>query len=280
MSAPAIDDVHGPLEPAVSNNVHGLMHDAALLASLPILQSRCAPHQPIRALSASQFARLHLDFLTTHAPDSVLFPFLHGLEGDNDAQNAFFSSSPQAHAVPRFRGLVWVACDEDSYSPAPSSSSTPPSPDIDTDDDLDDDDYSSTSSLESLGPADMDVDVTVPMDLDPSVSGLEGSDCPPSKLSKSPPSLTPPPLLPHHAHSRHQSLSPPALLTSSFRARELLQQRHHEDGSVSYAFVEPRVPEGISLRNFGIQAVSRASARFSFHLCPCHPFPAVWHRRL
>ncbi len=66
---------------------------------------------------------------------------------------------------------------------------------------------------------------------------------------------------------------PPPLLTSSFRARELLKEVKElkevsgssygergfrdvsvEDGVVE--FVEPRVPDGISLRNFGIQTVS------------------------
>jgi hypothetical protein len=52
----------------------------------------------------------------------VLFPFLHGLEGNNVAQNLFFSHSrvrdglPPQVAVPRYRGLMLVACparDED-----------------------------------------------------------------------------------------------------------------------------------------------------------------------
>ncbi|KAF7374305.1 hypothetical protein MSAN_00313700 [Mycena sanguinolenta] len=91
-------------------------------------------------ISAEQFASMHLKHTLAHAPDGVLFPFLHGLEGDNEAQNMFFANShnstPHAHAgahpsgsaarrapsarVPRFRGLVWVVADEDL---APSSSS-------------------------------------------------------------------------------------------------------------------------------------------------------------
>ncbi|KAF8176253.1 hypothetical protein K438DRAFT_82063 [Mycena galopus ATCC 62051] len=58
-----------------------------------------------------------------------VFPFLHGLEGDNAAQNMFFNAGPNSHynsrgererearktrvKVPRFRGLVWVVADED-----------------------------------------------------------------------------------------------------------------------------------------------------------------------
>lgn len=47
----------------------------------------------VRALTAKQFAHIHTKYLTTHAPDSIIFPFLHGLEGDNDQQNAFFASA-------------------------------------------------------------------------------------------------------------------------------------------------------------------------------------------
>lgn len=148
-----------------AKTVHGLTYAPDFLDSLPVLQPSTLPqstnHKPaspasgatpstsdassqsqpqlpytIRALSASQFASLHTKYLTTHAPDSVIFPFLHGLEGDNDQQNAFFATAarmadgsfvpPPNGApvnlterelrkadVPRFRGLMWVASDED-----------------------------------------------------------------------------------------------------------------------------------------------------------------------
>ena len=136
---------------------------------LPVLMPRPHPHQPIRALDADAFANLHLEHLTSDVPDSVLFPFLHGLEGDNVHQNSFFAASSglnfkvsapsrsqegsgedepasegngsgsggarwgngngsgngsgcagqqRAHApnvvkVPEYRGLVWVACDDE-----------------------------------------------------------------------------------------------------------------------------------------------------------------------
>jgi dual specificity MAP kinase phosphatase len=51
---------------------------------------------------------------------------LHGLEGENEAQNSFFASAPNAHEthmytqtqhprvkVPKYRGLVCVVCEED-----------------------------------------------------------------------------------------------------------------------------------------------------------------------
>ncbi|KAG6835331.1 hypothetical protein H0H93_002598 [Arthromyces matolae] len=92
-------------------------------------------------LSLPQFSKLHLEHILSHPPDSILFPFLHGLEGDNDAQNTFFAScslpspsppasdasttstspnlpNPTNHRhrtvkVPRHRGLVWVVCEDD-----------------------------------------------------------------------------------------------------------------------------------------------------------------------
>lgn len=57
------------------------------------------------------FAERHLQHTLSHPPDSVLFPFLHGLEGANAAQNTFFGG--RARAPPRFRGLVWVVAEED-----------------------------------------------------------------------------------------------------------------------------------------------------------------------
>ncbi|KZT02250.1 uncharacterized protein LAESUDRAFT_730433 [Laetiporus sulphureus 93-53] len=245
---------------AHDGDIHGLTYAPAFLDVLPVLQHRAPPHQPIRALSASQFSRVHLDYATSHAPDGVLFPFLHGLEGNNAAQNAFFAGSPQAHDVPRFRGLIWVACDDDDDANTPAS----PDTDTDTDDDLlDDDDCSSASSLESVEPMPMDMDVDHPMlmELDAALSGSDDSNCPPSDLSAktSPaalsvsagtPQSTPSILVPHTPRISRRS---PAVLTSSFRPRELLHLRKNEDGSESCVFVEPRVPDGISLRNFGIQ---------------------------
>ncbi|KAH7884295.1 hypothetical protein F5I97DRAFT_1937777 [Phlebopus sp. FC_14] len=97
------------------------------------------PTAPIPLLPPSEFARMHLEHVTAHPPDSVLFPFLHGLEGDNEAQCTFFASSgahapaaakdpyatagmvqdPTGRVVrpPRYRGLVWVLCEDDLESP-------------------------------------------------------------------------------------------------------------------------------------------------------------------
>ncbi|EKM58639.1 uncharacterized protein PHACADRAFT_253113 [Phanerochaete carnosa HHB-10118-sp] len=174
---------------------------------------------PIRGLSAAQFAEMHERYLTTHAPDSVIFPFLHGLEGDNDAQTAFFvgTTTPDGRdggragrvkvsvkaKVPRFRGLVWVASDEDDVeeyerslrvqqrarSRQPRSPSQQParqgSEDLEDDEDYldeddledDEDDYSTSSveEEEDLAPNGV-VAAEMPMDIDVDVVGMDVDD--------------------------------------------------------------------------------------------------------
>ncbi|KAJ7787754.1 hypothetical protein B0H14DRAFT_3095342 [Mycena olivaceomarginata] len=74
--------------------------------------------KPWHTISAAEFAAMHRAHALAHAPDGVLFPFLHGLEGDNVAQN----TGPARGGVgggrrlPRFRGLVWVVAEEDLES--------------------------------------------------------------------------------------------------------------------------------------------------------------------
>lgn len=158
---------------------------------------------------------MHLRYLTTHAPDSVIFPFLHGLEGDNDAQNAFFFANGSMSAVngstalgkdgvdtidreklkarvPRFRGLVWVASDEDEveeyeramkarhqgHSSDLHSSRTQDDFDDDIEDDIEEDDYS-TSSLDDDDEVEDDDFAAMPMDIDDHVdlnAGVVGMD--------------------------------------------------------------------------------------------------------
>ncbi|RPD59730.1 hypothetical protein L227DRAFT_503276 [Lentinus tigrinus ALCF2SS1-6] len=236
--------MHQPEDDSVT--VHGLQYSPSFLDALPVLRTRPDPHPPIRALTADQFSELHLAYLTTHAPDHVLFPFLHGLEGDNEQQNAFFASARPRGDVPRFRGLVWVACDDDDDDMC----------DVDDLDD-DDDDYSTTSSLDSFGPTDLEEDV--PMQLDPTVQGPMVSGCPPPEpLEKIPVAPSPIPLTAGHLPPSSSTYTKPSVLTSSFRARDLLRTRTEGDGTPANVFVEPKIPDGISLRNFGIQVVSVA----------------------
>ncbi len=103
-----------PSSSSEDNFIHGLDYPPDFLSSLPVLLPRPTPHTPIRALSASQFVSIHHAATTSHAPDHVLFPFLHGLEGDNEQQKAFFSVTSDTTVIPpRFRGLIWVACEDD-----------------------------------------------------------------------------------------------------------------------------------------------------------------------
>lgn len=102
---------------------HGLSYPKDFLSGLEIIQNRPAPHTPIYAITAAQYAQLKYAYSLADVDDSVLFPFLHGLEGDNVAQNLFFSHTrgrdgQPAHALPRYRGLMSVACpieDEDGH---------------------------------------------------------------------------------------------------------------------------------------------------------------------
>ena len=100
---------------------YGLVHPPNFTEGLTVLQKRPAPHTPIYAISAKQYAQLVEKYSLADVDDSVLFPFLHGLEGDNVAQNLFFSHSrvrdglPTQVQAPRYRGLMSIACpvDED-----------------------------------------------------------------------------------------------------------------------------------------------------------------------
>ena len=98
------------------------------------------------------------------------------------------------------------------------------------------------------------------MELDPTVEGPVVSGVPPPEPLKKVPDTSP--LSPLSAASTHPPPPPlvhtkPSFLTSSFRVRELLSTRR-EQGTQLNVFVEPRIPDGISLRNFGIQVVSNS----------------------
>lgn len=117
---------------------HGLDYETAFLDSLPTVPSCDPTSPPIPVLSTDKLAELHLRHITSHAPDHVVFPFLHGVEGTNAAQNMFFSS---ADAVPRYRGLMYVVCEDE----------------LDDDSDDDSDDLDSSSDMEVDTDFDLDV---------------------------------------------------------------------------------------------------------------------------
>jgi dual specificity MAP kinase phosphatase len=304
-------------------SLHGLVYPPNFLSSLQVLLPRPPPHQPIRSLSAKQFAQIHLQSLLSHAPDSALFPFLHGLEGDNEAQIQFFSSYGRVSRrsiLPNYRGLIWVACD-DEHPEVPQS--TDSSPVYSDEDDLDDDDFSSSEiECDDLSPQPFEMDIDRPpsskleidtnslshmhpvhhrtmsttSDSQPPVYAVDYAysdahhDRRPSNASSfTASSLNSPDSVMTFSTSTSSSTgpatsqlpkddpgsgmtgtSPPAptslspsppppmpwTLTSSFRPSELLINTPHGP-----EFVRPRVPDGISLRNFGIQVVSSISDR-------------------
>lgn len=134
---------------------HGLRHSPDVLAALPPLEG--CPN--VKVLDANQFAAMHTAHIVAHPPDGVLFPFLHGLEGDNHAQNTFFAA-PARRRPPRFRGLVWVVADEDLGGTPPFSADA-----LSSEEEDDDEEYSDEEDeLEE------EEDVMLRMDVD----GAEG----------------------------------------------------------------------------------------------------------
>lgn len=154
---------------AHSTPAHGLTYPQSFLDSLPVADD-------IPLLTAPLFSSLHYQHILSHPPDSVLFPFVHGIEGDNEAQNGFFANSYPTNTtgdgpripLPSYRGMMWVVCEDDlenpekelrvlahprSLSPSPSPS---PSPDEWDDDESDesiseDEDHGASSGTSSYG---------------------------------------------------------------------------------------------------------------------------------
>ncbi|KAF7294193.1 hypothetical protein HMN09_01147700 [Mycena chlorophos] len=241
-------------------------------------------------ISAAQFADLHTAHLVAHPPDGVLFPFLHGLEGDNHAQNTFFAATAPK-GPPRFRGLVWVIAEEelglglegpiegDAYSDDGSYSDEDDSEEdelvdmdidntvhivngdlptiqtIDTDAKEDDDDAKHMHPVQHRGDlfasptSDVPMEISLPLPTPATPSSFSSV---PSQYSDQPPPTT-------INESEWDPQNPP-LLTCSFRPKELIRPVEHappftpvEDSDEDWEFRPARVPDGISLRNFGIQ---------------------------
>ncbi|KAF5389148.1 hypothetical protein D9757_004964 [Collybiopsis confluens] len=168
------------------SELYGLNYGPDFLASLPTvghLDANSSPSRSIHTLTATQFKDLHFNHILSHPPDSVLFPFLHGIEGDNQAQNLFFATQGQQAMLyndnkaayppvnrakaPKYRGLMWVICEDDLDNPEKelrilvhrdsvlSEEQYEDSSDsyFDDEDDLEDDDDSSSESFgEPLSP--------------------------------------------------------------------------------------------------------------------------------
>ncbi|KAG8765682.1 Dual specificity protein phosphatase 10 [Serendipita sp. 397] len=274
-----INNKNGPL---------GLKYPKGFLSSLPILLSRPAPFAPIRALTAAQFAEIQKIYSFSDEDqlgDSTLFPFLHGIEGNNLSQNTFFANAARSLApvyahpllppvnpvptIPKYRGLIWVRADE--LDDPQVVNGTSPGLGIERDSDDDDDMYSDDEDNENelndsnnywdRSMLDRETNGTNPNGIpipsgraarSPSTSTStmsysSSSDAANSSASTAPTSLPPSP-------SSFQCTSTPfstvhsCQLTSSLKAQELLVTC--SDGP---CFAPPRVPDGISLRNFGIQ---------------------------
>ncbi|KAL1729092.1 hypothetical protein EV714DRAFT_251914 [Schizophyllum commune] len=258
----------------MSNNdppTYGLTYPDNYISSLPAAPGARTPLLPL-----ADFAALHLKHTLAHPPDHVLFPFLHGLEGENQAQNTFFASADRKGPapVPRYRGLLWVVADEDLPRRRASSASAPPTPALEYGEDSDEN-YSSDESNYSDSDEERDMDVDI---MDP-VSPPEIIQVVPEEKDKVPLDEQPhmhPVIQTSNLHTRPAPDSPvsaasssgvettagqtpelkmkrksrkPTLLTSTFYPRDLLRPTFDS----GWEFVPPRIPDGISLRNFGIQ---------------------------
>ncbi|KAE9399440.1 hypothetical protein BT96DRAFT_965626 [Gymnopus androsaceus JB14] len=259
--------------------MHGLTYNQSFLDSLPLVDELSPsngsnpnpnlhslfpkPHSPIHSLSAAQFASLHHQHILSHPPDSVLFPFLHGIEGDNEAQNMFFATQGQSVgvgsaavgsgtvALPEYRGMMWVICEDDldgaekeffkGLSRRRSESS------LYSEEEEDESgsgcsDYDSEGEYEGeRGGEDLDDEEEEDLDLDLDDGDGTSSD---SEEPVSPVSLAPttPQLMNGHAAPPHQDqippqthererhtkphapALPPPILTSTFRPHELLRR--------------------------------------------------------
>jgi len=240
---------------AADPRVHGLSYPPGFLQSLPILLSRPAPHAPIRAITAEQFADLHKLNAFADPDDAVLFPFLHGVEGSNASQNSFFANAsmrnsaayyahplfqtnPHTFTIPKYRGLIWVRADEVSEPNLPSSSRTIDDYDSDRDDDelFEDDDGAHHGRDETMRGA-FDA-----LHSRRHSSSSDSSSDSPLSVSTTPTSLMSPPPSFQCTSIPAPLQAPSHLLLSSLRADELLSA--NLDGP---CFLPPRVPDGISL---------------------------------
>src|SRR5258708_24300629 len=231
--------------------VHGLCYPQDFLASLPILSNRPPPHTPIYTLTGAQFVNIQHAYNLEDVDDSILFPFLHGLEGDNLAQNLFFSHArareglPPHISVPRYRGLVSVACPaEDDEGVGNFEVDSSSSSDSELDQLMYEDDgptpvYNFTengwghgrqhaSSISSTASSSSPLSAsTTATSLWSDSPNIDGRSCPPSETNNTPP----PPTRPR---------SPSHRLVSSISLQEVLSPTES-------VFINPTIPDGISL---------------------------------
>ncbi|CAO1618036.1 unnamed protein product [Sympodiomycopsis kandeliae] len=117
------DIYHGEYTPPRDDRVWGIHHDD--IHKYPIIDDQPAmctyieeddfptmfpveDAPPIRAMTAAQLAELQAQYSALDVPHSVVFPFLHGVDGTNPAQNHFFKAPPTGQPAPNYRGLTIV----------------------------------------------------------------------------------------------------------------------------------------------------------------------------
>ncbi|KZO91539.1 hypothetical protein CALVIDRAFT_505486 [Calocera viscosa TUFC12733] len=259
--------------------VEGVQYPDGFLDSLQLVLDRPNPFSPIRAIDADQLAKLRHLAATADVPDAVLFPYLHGLDGDNEAQNQFFAQQAMiargpstAHAnsflIPHYRGLVCVAAEEQEKESDWVDEDEDSLMDDSDDEFYDEDDAMSDDALghETDNSTPPDADAVPSLDhsreaseeSSTSASSTPNTDSPPASIfGQSLPSPAGalqqggklvPGSISRGATTTFQSAITP-LLTSSFRASDLLIDPTSDNAE----FINPRIPDGISLRNFGIQ---------------------------
>ncbi len=75
-------------------------------ADAPEARQESSP--PLRKITASQFSDMFDRYAVCDTPHAVVFPFLHGVDGDNFEQNIFFGAPLSGMPTPRYRGLTIV----------------------------------------------------------------------------------------------------------------------------------------------------------------------------
>jgi dual specificity MAP kinase phosphatase len=234
----------------------GLSYSKSFLDTLPHIPSQCSSkNTSIRSIDPAQFAQLHgRHILATGKPglDATLFPYLHGVEhGGRNMQEYFSIASgskdrdipPAANvassvetdeapmsSIPAYRGLVWVACDEGAEAGRHYVAS----------DGLDDEMLVDDDELNNRRPSDAST-----ASVSSGFSLLRSSNSTPSPTSTEM-DLGEDVTMMDEVHIDHPN---PVLIPCSLKPSDILSNNSDE-------FLAPKVPELVSLRNFGIQVVS------------------------
>lgn len=211
------------------------------------------PAPPIRRMSANQFAELYGRYTSLDVPHAVVFPWLHGVDGDNAAQNLFFGVPPTGMPTPNYRGLTIVRADlprvgEHVYC-SPSEGSVPPRRDS-----------LSSSTTGSFTEPEVEHG-SVPDGESTSYQTTSRHNSIASSHSRAQSSVTSmssgKSTHEHHPKQQYEPQPAHSLLVSSTYPSELLQPCL--EGGLEPTFIQPKPSKGVSLRNFGIQCSKYAT---------------------